>query len=128
MRMPKINRDQMIWPNLTSEEVEIVNLVVKKDDSIRASKPKVTDNPITGKAVYVWRMVVFMVSPKGQHRCIPCTHTFDLPAYDENGEWSTKIAGEMAKGLDVLVDAIVDCVDKSQWHGIRNWGRALGYL
>jgi hypothetical protein len=125
MKMPISNPD---LTNLTREEKDIINLVVKKNGQIRATKPKVKEEtPITGKAAYVWREVVFMVSPKPTHMCMPVTADFDLPAYDENGKWSSQKAREMSKTLKATVDAIVDGVDKSQWHGVRRWGKAFGF-
>jgi hypothetical protein len=57
---------------------------------------------------------------------MPCTASFDLPAYDENGKWCSSIARVMEKDLDVLVDKITNAVDKREWHGVHRWGRALG--
>lgn len=125
MKMPIANRE--LLRSLTGENLKITDLVVKKDGSIRATKPKVDKlNPFTGKAAYVWRMVCFMVSPKPAHMYIPCTADFDLPAYDENGNWRSPIAREMAKPLDEVVNVIVDAVKKSEWHGVHRWSRAFG--
>ena len=124
--MPKVNIISVRENFLSTEEVNILGMVVKKDDTIRASKPKVKDG-LTGKAAYVWRMVCFQVSPKGQHHCMPTTANFDLPAYDENGDWKCAISRGMEKELDKLVDMIVNAVDKTEWHGIQRWGKALGY-
>jgi len=123
--MPVIDASQVVVRD--AEDSKILNLVVKKDGSVRASKPKVRD-AISGKAAYVWRMVCFQVSPKGPHHCMPVCADFDLPAYDENGKWSSSVARAMSKELDVLVDAIVNCVPKSKWYGVNRWGKALGYL
>lgn len=109
------------------EALKIANLVIKKDGTIRASKPKVTDDPLTGKAAYVWRMVCFSVSPKPAHHCMPVCANFDLPAYDENGKWKCEISRKMEKELDKIADAIIDCVPKTQWHGIQRWGKAFGF-
>jgi hypothetical protein len=126
MNMPKVNIEKVDGESLTDEEREIFNIVIKKDNSVRASKPKVTKDDLTGKAAYVWRMVCFFVSPKSPHKCMPCTASFDLPAYDENGKWCSSIARVMEKDLDILVDKITNAVDKREWHGVHSWGRALG--
>jgi hypothetical protein len=121
--MPISNPD---LTNLTREEKDIINLVVKKNGQIRATKPKVKeDEPITGKAAYVWREAVFFVSSKPAHSCMPVTADFDLPAYDEDGRWSSRKAREMSETLKATIDAIVDGVDKSQWHGVRRWQKAF---
>lgn len=119
--MPKINTENINPDLLTDSEREIFNIIVKKDLSIRASKPKVKD-ALTGRAAYTWRMVVFQVSPKGQHQCMPVCANFDL----KDEDWENR--REVEKELDKLIDIIVNAVDKSEWHGIRRWGNALyGY-
>lgn len=92
---------------------------------VRTSKPPVKCG-VDGKAAYVWRMVVFQVSQKRGHQCFPTTADFDLPVKDDNGKWSSSLARRMARELDRLVDAIVHCIPKSQWHGVHRWGRAFG--
>jgi hypothetical protein len=123
MNMPTVNRRKL---NLTEDEIKIVSKIIKKDGSIRASKPKVDENnPNTGKSAYVWRMVCFLVSPKPAHHCMPCTAEFDLPAYDEKGRWSSALARDMAKSLDEIVNKIVDSIDVRLWHGVHRWSQAL---
>lgn len=120
--------DEINWTNLSQEEVTIINMIIKKDGSIKSAKPKAKkhDDPDTmGKAQYVWRMVCFTVSPKRQHQCMPVCADFDLPARVD-GKWSSVAAREMSKGLDKLVDFIVGYVPKTQWHGIHRWGKAFG--
>ena len=113
---------------ITNEEGRaILNIIVKKDGTVRASKPKVKD-ALTGKAAYIWRMVCFLTSPKPAHSCMPCTCDFDLPAYDEAGKWRSSLAREMAKALKPIEDAIVDSIDKSEWHGVQTWGRVFGSI
>ena len=116
--MPKVNRENLAA--MTAEETELFDIVVKKDNSIRASKPKVKSYT-TGLAAYVWRMTVFMVSPKGPHHCMPVCADFDIRIRDFQAR------REVTKELDKLVDKIVDAVDKTEWHGVHRWGRALGY-
>ena len=117
-----------VW-KAKDEGQKILAIIVKKDGTVRASKPKVkADDPITGKAAYVWRMVCFLTSPKPAHSCMPCTCDFDLPAEDETGKWRYEIAREMMTDLKPIEDAIVDSIDKSEWHGVQTWGRVLGTL
>ena len=131
MAMPKVNPEvlQSLIKDFTPEEKEIINIVVKKNGEIRATKPKIDEeNPTTGKAAYVWRKVVFMVSKKPAHNCMPITADFDLPAVDETtGKWSYKDAMEMSKKLKGLEDAIIHSIPVDKWHGVNRWGRALGY-
>jgi hypothetical protein len=112
--------------NASDEGNRILHIIVKTDGTVRASKPKVkADDPITGKAAYIWRMVVFLTSPKPAHNCMPCTCDFDLPVADENGKWRYELASKMAKELKPIEDAIVDSIDKSEWHGVHTWGKVF---
>ncbi len=115
--MPKVDKNKVAA--MTAEEIKIFNMVVKKDNSIRASKPPVKDYT-SGMAAYVWRMTCFMVSPKPSHHCMPVCADFDIPV-------NYFARRSVTKELDKLVDKIVNAVDKPEWHGILRWGRALGY-
>ena len=111
------------------EYTDICKLILKKTGEIRATKPKIDkNNHVTGKAAFVWRNVVFLVSKVRAHQCMPVCSDFDLPAYDENGKWSCAIARDMSKELDFLIRLIVDLVPVHQCHGLMRWGRALGYV
>jgi hypothetical protein len=123
MKMPKIDKTKL---SLSEKDMEIVDLIVKKDGSIRSTKPKVDENDHrTGKAAYIWRMIVFLVSPNPRHHCMPVTANFDLPAYDEKGMWRSQIAGKMADDLKYIEDAIVNSIPKIKWHGVHRWARVL---
>ena len=129
-KMPTVNvtkAEELINQNFAdkAEGLAILKIIVKKDRTVRASKPKVKD-ALTGKAAYIWRMVVFLTSPISAHSCMPCTCDFDLPVADENGKWSYSLAREMAKVLKPIEDAIVDSINKSEWHGVHTWGRIFG--
>lgn len=131
--MPAIPLD-----HLTPDELAIARGIVatqgKNKGLLRAAKPKIEYNIVekdgrklrhptleTGRTAYVWRMVAFHVSPVNQHNCIPFCAEFDLPG-------SVQEAREEAKRLDLLVDKIVNAMDKREWRGVRRWGRALGYI
>lgn len=131
-RMPTIDKlkaENAIYQNYSNVEEghRILALLQKKDGTLRASKPKVkADDPVTGKAAYVWRMVAFMTSTNPRHQCMPCTADFDLPAInEETGKWGCRAARAMAEELKVVEDAIVNAIDISEWHGVHRWGRAL---
>jgi hypothetical protein len=130
--MPKVDvtkAENLINKNAAdkAEGLAILKIIVKKDGTVRASKPKVKD-AVTGKAAYIWRMVCFLTSPKPAHSCMPCTCDFDLPVADENGKWRYSLAREMAKVLKPIEDAIVDSIDKSEWHGVHTWGKVFGSI
>lgn len=130
--MPKVDLQVLNSKLATANNQEwndIVALVIKKDGSVRSTKPKLDkNNPITGKAAYVWRFVVFTVSKVRAHQCMPCTADFDLPAHGPDGKWSSAAAREMAKELHVLESMISGSIDKREWHGIARWGKAFGMV
>lgn len=131
-KMPTVDTDRAsknIFQNYTNKEegLAILKIIVKKDGTVRASKPKVKD-AITGKAAYIWRMVCFLTSPKAAHQCMPCTCDWDLPVADDDGNWRYSLARDMAKDLKPIEDAIVDSIDKTEWHGVHTWGRVLGTI
>jgi hypothetical protein len=128
--MPKVDvtkAENLINKNAAdkAEGLAILKIIVKKDGTVRASKPKVKD-AVTGKAAYIWRMVCFLTSPKPAHSCMPCTCDFDLPAFDYDKKWSYDIARRMMTELKPIEDAIVDSIDKKEWHGVQRWGRVFG--
>ena len=112
---------------LKAEGLAILKIIVKKDGTVRASKPKVKD-ALTGKSAYIWRMVCFLTSPKPAHTCMPCTCDFDLPVADEDGNWRYSLAKEMADELKPIEDAIVDSISKDEWHGVHTWGKVFGTI
>lgn len=121
----KIDLDKLneLRASLSEREQKILDVVVKKDGTIRASKPTLTKklNPsLWGEAAYVWRMVVFQVSRNPVHQCMPVTADWDIHLTTDERRKVTRV-------LDSLVDKIVNTVPVTQWHGILRWGRALGY-
>lgn len=73
-----------------------------------------------GRACYLWREVVFVISPISAHHCMPCSDIFYLDAkFGEALEKEKKMLNELA-------DRIVNIVPKDKWYGIQRWGRALG--
>jgi hypothetical protein len=108
---------------ITNEEkAEIIKVVMKNGKGFRASKPKVDYNkPITGRIVYVWRMVGFQISKNRSHHCMPVCAEFGLAESD----WKNR--REVCKVLDELVKEIVDEIPVGERHGINRWAKALGY-
>lgn len=95
---------------------------------IRASFPKPQENPI---AYYIWRNVVFNVSPKSQHQSMPVTSCFyfkksDYQNYDGDYDYLKRL--NFSKELDKVVDFIVSYIPKEQWHGVHRWARAFGKI
>ena len=114
--MPIINMD------LLTGEAEMFAKAISKPvqtsdgpaRQIYATKPK--NN--WGDVKYVWRMVVFVVSRKRQHQCMPVTAEWNL-----TGDYLARC--ERAKELDAIVDEIVNTIPKSQWYGVHRWARLL---
>jgi len=103
-------------------EFQIYKLVTK-DGFVRRSypnkPPKGVDERTWKIGRYVWRHVVFFVSPVRQHQCMPVLDIFYLPA---DISWNDK---EKIAELDKIVDKIVDCIPKTQWHSVLRWARVL---
>jgi hypothetical protein len=142
--MPVINLEALKSILPADDFALVAGIVNTRTGALRASKPALprkvavpAKNPFypgqkdyayadeagrhAGMTAYIWRMVAFMISPVGQHQCMPCTADFDLDGeYDERRD--------LAKRLDKLVDAVVDTVPKSQWHGVTRWGLAMGMI
>lgn len=112
--MPTLNLDSIV---MSEEERDLASQIVRKNGVLYASKPK----RASGEAKYLWRMVVFGISPKPQHQCIPVTASFDL-----DGTYFESL--DRAKELDALAQRIEDSVPVQERHGTLRWGRALGYL
>lgn len=113
----------------SEEEAFLFSAIKGREERLRASKPTVKKNdPRTGEAAYVWRMVAFQVSPNGKHQCMPVTADWDL-SYDMQDPQRFEKRRARAKELDALVDRIVmACVPLPRQHGVMRWGRALGYI
>lgn len=127
-----------MMPRLSQEETLIFNRIVLVKNGVpqlRATKPKIeysvyTKNGLkyreptyeTGIAAYVWRMVAFMASPKGQHHCMPMCATFDLPTKDLTYDQRR----DLEKKWLAFADKIVNAIPKTQWHGVKRWGQAMG--
>lgn len=127
---------------VTDEEFAILRRCIatqgKNKGRLRASKPMVNrQDPLSGKAAYVWRNIAFLVSPVGQHQCIPVTAEWDLPihvtlppvsdpAYSDCALAKHEARRQMSKELDTLVDKVVNTIPKEEWYGVTRWARALG--
>ena len=138
--MPRINKSAV--PTQTDEEKAILDIIVKSDGSLLASKPhlnkqiRVKDatspygytyqcateqDRLRAKAAYTWRHVVFAVSQNPKHQCMPVMAFCDL-----DGDSATRRSTE--KSLDDLADRIIRSIPFDQQHGTIRWGRALGYI
>jgi hypothetical protein len=120
--MPFINIESL---QVSEDDMKIVNLI-HVNGRLKSSKPKMSkkhsDEMLVGMAAYVWRMVVFSLSMKREHQCMPVTADFDIPIrnYTERRE--------LTKKLDVLADAVINTVPPTQWYGVHRWARALGKI
>lgn len=137
-QMPSVDWTKLA--NLSEYELNIVNRFVKKNGQIRKSKPETVkqsrikdasqsfgyrldytneEDARQGIAAYVWRHVVFSVSPEPQHHCMPVLDFCYLP-HGDHREWHDK--------LMPIIDAVTNAVPKSEWHGVRRWGQAFGLV
>ena len=101
-------------------------LVMRGPDKgcLRASKPPMReDDPDSGIAAYVWRMVVFAVSDVPAHQCMPVCADFDLP-----GRYGTSERDEAREIGDCIEKAVVNSIPKQEWAGVQRWGLAYGMI
>lgn len=130
----------MVAPNLSQlrgETLEIAKLCIgTRGDGkgrLRRSKPVMhaaagtPQGILEGKASYVWRMLVFLTSREGRHQCMPVTADWDLSytMYPRGVKTDHDAVRAEVKRLDAVVDEILETVPKTQWSGVRRWGRAL---
>lgn len=88
---------------------------------IRSSFPNPRNHP---HSYYIWRNVVFNVSPKPSHQCMPVTSCFYFKKSDyENyeGEYDYQKRLSLTKELDEVVNFIVNNIPKEHWYGVRRW-------
>lgn len=136
-QMPKVD-----FSVLSGLSLEVAKQICKKDGTVYSSKPKKAD----GRAAYVWRMAVFMVSPKPQHHCMPVCADFDLidwieanvpgimklkdsrhlPYEEQNTAYKYVNDPEFKQAIKKIEDDIVNAVPKEQWYGVKRWKRAFG--
>ena len=118
MELPSIDISK-----LNEGDAALVAPCLLKSGKIRRSKPQ----NAPAKSKYIWRHLVFNVSPIGRHQCMPMTDIFDI-GEDGNGGWSYPRAREEAKELDKVVDRAINLVPAMERHGIIRWGVALGMI
>ncbi len=138
--MPRINKSAV--PTQTDEEKAILDIIVKSDGTLLASKPhlnkqiRVKDatspygytyqcateqDRLRAKAAYTWRMVAFAVSPNPKHHCMPVMAFCDLDGSSDDRKL-------IEKALDEFAERIIRSIPFAQQHGTIRWGRALGYI
>lgn len=133
--LPAMNSSVINIEMLNGEAKEIAMKIVGKDRRLRATKPKGD-----GSAVYVWRMVSFMISTNPRMWCMPCTHDFQLmdeaplvphPYAEKSEVFKGRMTCDMnwvrsrTKELDLLVDEICNIVPKSEWYGLKRWAKVF---
>ena len=140
--MPKVDLNTV---SVSEDTKSILESITKRDGSFYSTKPK----NVNGLEQYIWRQVMFILSPKSEHHCIPVMADFDLytwieETYDDvltsseyrNLDESSKVFYSTAtrKKHDIqgmlkrIEDEIIDSFPKEQWHGIKRWGKALGSI
>jgi len=135
---PRIDLDTL--KNLLSpEDYDVVKLIVgtrgDANGRLRANKPKQDPNdPNTGLASYVWRMVAFTASPDARHHCMPCTADFDItmPGFSyrratrEDVHRQNEYRKAQVERGDAIEKIVVFSIAPIEWHGTRRWGQVYG--
>ena len=96
-KMPEISLST-VFESLKDEPIAILvvaNIVAargKNKGKLRSSKPKFDyakkndEDELKAMSAYVWRMVAFYCSPKGQHHCMPVMANYDIPEPKKDGK------------------------------------------
>lgn len=112
--MPRLDIDSL---DLTDDERDLAQQSIRPDGHLYGSKPR----EATGEAKYLWRMLVWGLSPNPRHQCLPVMAEFDLEGdYEE--------VRVRAGQLDALAQRIERQVPVQERHGTLAWGRAFGML
>jgi len=98
----------------SEEAMRYAKEITKPDGTLYASKPA----KASPEGRHIWRMVVYMVSPRSAHQCMPVTAHFELGPYHK--------IKPLLDRLDRIADQIVDAIPVEQWHGVRRWASILG--
>jgi hypothetical protein len=112
MLMPRIDL-RSLHQNLPLADMSIVRRISKSNTwRLRTTRPVLRDSEESRYAAYVWRMVVFLVSPNSKHHCMPTTCFFWLPRGTSKAT---------LQHLNRLVNVITDTVPEEEWWGVRAW-------
>lgn len=131
-QMPKIDTEAL-KAKLSPEDYKLALLAVvsrgKDKGRLKATSPKQPYKVPKGKrnaqgvAYYAWRMAALMISPRGEHHCIPFSASFYLDC-DNEGYDNERVKAAQEHGQRIA-DAICDCVPLDEHHGAKRWSHAL---
>jgi len=134
-QMPMVNVEAL-RAKLSAEDFFIAQGALvsrgKNKGRLRASSPKQPYKVAKDKRnrqgliYYAWRLAAFLCSPRGEHQCMPFSATFYLDA-ESDGYDNERVKVAQDRGM-AIAEAIADCIPKAEHHGVKRWGRALGYL
>lgn len=122
--MTTIDLNSVTW---SVNEVRILRRLFKEDLTLRQSRPEIQYEMVNGQqvperwsgiAAYVWRMIVFTISTRAQHQCLPVMAVDYLPIYPGMTDTMRRAIQDFA---DQTADKICDLIPKSEWHGIARW-------
>jgi hypothetical protein len=130
--MPFIDSEKLA-AILSPEDMKVAKQAIvsrgQNKGRLKASSPKQPYKLPKGKrndqgvAYYAWRIAALLVSPRGEHHCIPFSADFYLDG-DSEGYDRDRVKAERARG-DKIAEALVSCVPLEDHHGTKRWSRAL---
>jgi hypothetical protein len=125
--MPKVNL-RLLHLVLPREAYALVKRIVDTETwRIRRSRPVIIKDEAgeltmhCACATYMWRMLVFMVSPLQKHQCMPVAAYYYLPRLASDTDIK-----KLVKQLDGIVDVIMDTIPANQWYGVHRWRGLTG--
>jgi hypothetical protein len=121
MKMPKIEL-KILHEVLGSDIYSFVRRIAdEKTWRVRRTRPTITrdsNGQITAHcacATYIWRMVVFTISPFIHHKIMLVSAYSYLPKTPDSE------IKELVTQLNEIVTLIVDTVPVSQWYGVQHY-------
>lgn len=118
MLMPIVNVDM---DKYTEEEREILGLMVN-NGRLLATQPKISyRNPVTGKAAFAWRMIVWFLSYRTNHCAEPNSPKDLLPARI-GGTWDDEYCKKLEKEMYVLIRKVLEEYPEDAFDfSYKNW-------
>lgn len=123
VKMPEIDLSEV---DMNDEEMALAKKIMN-GKRVRASRPPLGKDNENGEAAFLWRHVVFFVSPKPQHHCIPVTASFYLPDkfWDRNDPNKWEVLKKREKELMDLADRITKSLPAEKQYGVLRWAGVL---
>jgi hypothetical protein len=130
--MTTIDLNSISW---SVNEVRVLRRLFKEDLTLRQSRPEIVYEKVhvdgqvyevperwSGIAAYVWRMIVFTISTRAKHQCLPIMADSYLPVYPG---MTPTLRDAYKQFAEALADKICSLIPPTEWHGIARWNNLI---